>query len=183
MGRLLTAAALLLAAPAWAQSTPPLKAPGPGPEAVAAVDDGYAEWTVRASPKLVRALESRSQPTRTDALHTLGTMDAVTPGGADLRPAVPALFDVLRTDGDWRHRVMALGLLHATDDEAVMAALRAEATRPAPAAVQRLLLACLADHYGLASLQRDPNVVALAEALVDHDRRGDRSPGTVVAAN
>lgn len=185
MGRLLTAAlALLVAAPVGAQSTPVAPAPTPGVQATAAVADGYAAWTVRVGPKLVRALESRSAATRADALHTLGTLDVVTPGGADLRPAIPALFHVLRSDADWRHRVMALGLLYAADDEAVMTALRDETTRPAPAAVQRLLLACLVDHYGAAAVQNDARAVALAQALLDRDRRGDHSPdGVLVAAD
>jgi HEAT repeat protein len=165
MGRLLTAAlALALAAPVGAQTAP-------NADVKAAVADGHAEWTVRVSPKLVRALGSTSTGVRAEALHAIGTLEVATPGGADLRPAIPALFDVLHTDADWRHRVMALNLLYAADDEAVMQALRDETTQPAPAAVQRLLLACLAEHYGVESLRNDRRAVALAQALIDHDRR------------
>lgn len=173
MKRLATAALSLVvfAAPALAQGGP---AKATSTLANTAVVDGDAEWTLRAGPKLVRALESPSAAVRAKALETAGEMVIASGGAFDVRPAVPALLQVLREDDDWRLRVMALTVLHASQDEGVMMTLRDETTRPAPFAVQRTLLAVLADHYGPDELRRDARVATLAQALIDYERNGER---------
>lgn len=181
MGRLLTAAlaVAVVAGPALAQNG---TAKASSPVAAAAVASGDAEWSLRASPKLVRALESSSPAVRAKALDALGAMLIASSEEFDIRPAVPALLDVFRKDDDWRLRVMSLCLLHAAGDESVMATLRDDVTRPAPFAVQRTLLAVLADHYGTETLRRDARAATLAKALVDYERNGHRDHSGLLTA-
>ena len=140
------------------------------------VASGNAEWTLRVSPRLVAALGSPSAAVRAEALHAVGSL-AVTSEGADLRPAIPALLDVFRTDPDWRLRVMALRSLEASADEGAMAALRNEVGRPAPPAVQRLLVWVLVGHYGVDAARRDADLMDLARLVRDSDRKGYRDRG------
>lgn len=162
---------LALAAPARAQDST-------APPALAAVAGGDAEWSLRVGPRLIDALGSPSADVRARALHAVGDLVAISPGGVDLRPAVPALLHVLRTDPDWRHRVMALRSLGAAGDEGAMAALRGEAGRQSHPPVQRLLLWTLVDHYGQHAFRGDSDMASLAQAVLDHDRPSNRARGT-----
>jgi len=139
-----------------------------------------AEVVPRVPSHLVRELSSPSASVRADALHTVVTLAFDTPGGLDLRPAVPQLLSVFRSEPDWRLRIMALRALEAAGgghsaDETVMEALRAEAgpesqRAPAPA-VRRLLFATLVGHYGLDALRGDADVAALVRSLPQSSRQ------------
>lgn len=155
---------LALAGPSQAQSAH-------APSVLAAVASGDAEWSPRVSPQLVSALGSPSASERTRALHAVGTLAYAAPDGVDLRPAIPALLHVFRTDPDWRLRVQALRSLETSDDDGVMTALRAELERQMEPPVQRVLLAVLVDHYGMEAARRDSGMMAVAQSLIERDRR------------
>ncbi|PAP75599.1 HEAT repeat domain-containing protein [Rubrivirga marina] len=129
---------------------------------------GTPDAPLRVSAAVVEALESPSDRVRTDALHAVATLGFVE--GADIRPAVPALLSVYRTDADERLRVMALRALEASGDEAAMAALRAEVEAEVEQRghpnVRRLLAAVLVDHYGTYALRHDPALMGLIEGAL-----------------
>lgn len=151
--RLSLAAVLLgLAAPALAQS-----------HAERAVEAGDAVWIPRVTAQAVDALGSPA--TRADALHDLGTLIATSPAGVDLRPAVPALLDVLASDPDPRVRLMAVSVLSSTPDREILDALRDGVLQQTDSGVQHAMLYTVVAHGGPGALADHPAVLALALAL------------------
>ncbi len=167
-------ALLALASPTQAQDEPAPLFASASHVATAAVPSPVIDDPATVTPQLVSALRSPSATVRTGALQAVADLAYASPEGVDLRPAIPALLDVFRTDPDDRHRVMALRSLEASGDDGAMAELRSEgwrAAKRAQPAVQRLLFFVLVDHYGLDALRHDADVEALAGALNDSARQ------------
>ena len=76
------------------------------------------------SPQLVDRIGSPSVDVRTEALQTVCALAYDVDPGVDVRPAIPALLDVFRTEPDWRLQISALRALEAIGDGGSMAALR-----------------------------------------------------------
>jgi len=157
----LAAAAAVATAPALAQPLSTFVDPAPV--------EGGTTPTPRVSAQTLRALGSPSEAVRAAALHAVLTMAFETAEPVDIRPAIPALFDVFRTDPNPGLRLLALRSLEATDDADVMTALRhevaPEARRLDDARVRHLLLAILIDRYGVDELRTDRDVAALYKTL------------------
>ncbi len=142
-----------------------------GPLAPPAVATGHAEWSLRVTPRLVDRIGSPSAAVRAEALHAVAELAFATSPEVDVRPAIPALLDIFRTEADGRLRTLALRTLEAVGDEAAMAALRAEVDRPMEPHLRRLLFVVLLEHYGVDEVRGDPRLFAMARSVVDHDHR------------
>ncbi len=144
------------------------------PFATSALASGQVELSLRVSPQLVDRIGSPSVDVRTEALQTVCALAYDVDPGVDVRPAIPALLDVFRTEPDWRLQISALRALEAIGDGGSMAALRRGVGTPMEPPVRRLLFFVLLNHYGVDEVRQDPRLVAMARAVMDHDRRTSR---------
>lgn len=85
----------------------------------------------------------------------------------DLRPAVPALIEVYRSDLVPRYRLAAVATLHAIGDEAGMRAVGTHLTEQSDRYVQIVSIAALRDHYGKNSYFDSDDVASMSQAILE----------------
>lgn len=123
---------------------------------------------LRAGEQLAQVLTSPAADARAQGL-TLANQYARLSPEVDLTPAVPALVAIYRNAASEQARISAAAALQAIGDESGMQALRDGVSAQASTRVQHVSLAALLAHYGPATFEDDPALLAVATALQDQN--------------
>lgn len=101
----------------------------------------------------------------------------------DLKPTVPVLLSIYKSDPDEAYRLAAISALHAIGDETAMQQVRRHALDQPSKIVQYLSISALTDYYGVRTFEDNVAAAALAEDLRDDILEAWKKRAEAVVAN